>query len=343
MLLQSSYYLPLETTYPNEYGWRQMDTVYFDANLYDVHHSKISLTLGFGNFIRHALLESTKSEEVVRLADGSFIKNQQLPYYNNLQVNFESLGVVDNLQYDDNVEVTRFKDSAQLQPNHSENFRLIRSIYNDTSSYWLSANGAKIVNEYGATKDSVLLEDMNVNAIEFTPLRYYDYYLAETPWYRSNEINRATYSRKSPLVCREFILQNGFYKMVPLDQFSYEEEFVPQFERKVNYIYSQDTSKMRGLLKMINPGLIDPTWYYIDYYRTYSGVPYGEGNDVYNTFEWTSSSSTDSVFTISNNQRQFVQSTSSNNTVEKDGNGRIIKITRRVSNKDFYKVMEIIY
>jgi len=70
---------------------------------------------------------------------------------------------------------------------------------------------------------------------------------------------------------------------------------------------------------------------------------YGEANDFYNLSDWSASSSTDSVYLGTGTQRQLKQASSTTNTFEKDQKGRVVKITRRFTNKTLYKVMQISY
>ena len=343
-LVQASYYFPVETANPNQYSFKIIDTSFIDPNFFFVYSTETLITSDYtGKTITEATLKNNKAEQVTRFADGSFIKTPMAQYYNNLNAVFTASNVIPGMFYNFNATINTFKDSAQLQPGNPQYFTLNRYFHNDTASYLMSTNRGRS-DSYSAAKDTMVLEDMNIQSTEFSMLRYNEYFLNETPWYKPNEINRATYRRQSPSACSEFKLQNGFLKTISLGNYEYRTEFVPLFERKVNYSYSKDTSGLYKIIAGINPGLADPAWYYIDYYRRMFGKPeYGEGNDIYNTFEWSSSSSTDSVFTIINGQKQFMQSCSSHNVFEKDAQARIIKIIRRVSNKDAYKIMAINY
>jgi hypothetical protein len=344
-LLQTSTYLPIVSADETQFGFHLVDTSYLNSSQFWVCHSKVLLTKNVGSFfVNQVVMENKLSESVSRFTNGSYIKQPAGQRYSNLKATFSLVNFIQPGFFRYDVQVTQYSDSLQRQVANSDQFILERVNYLDSSHYYLHS-GAKRQDLYWIRPDSVTLVDRNVQTAGFLNLRYTDYFRKEAPWYNYDEINRAVYHGKSAFAYEKFIFQNGYNTLVEVSPgYSYN-LFVPQFERRVNYKYSSDSTGINEIIRLLNPGTIDPVWYYMDAYRrTYSPMPnYGEGNDIYSIPDWTSSSSTDSVFVVNNNVRQFKQAKSTSNSFEKDAKGRLVKITRRVSNSDVYKVMHIAY
>ena len=190
-------------------------------------------------------------------------------------------------------------------------------------------------------KDTIYIEDTK-EPLASGPYRYFKYYQNEVPFYKQQNTNKALYHIQSPFVCDSFILQNGTYSNNYIGDFEYETIFHPGLKRKTTYTYNQDTTQLKEIIPVFNLIAWDPLWYYVGYFADFDDRTQ-EVNDYYGLYSWMASSYSDSVFVFSNGQPVLKQVNFTTNQVEKDQEGRIIKITHRPGNLDYYKVMEITY
>jgi hypothetical protein len=192
--------------------------------------------------------------------------------------------------------------------------------------------------------DSIFLREVTVPppGINETPqMRYSNYYEKELPWYSKKKEDRSIFFIKSPYVCDSFVLRNGEWTFATPTS---DGVFSPSLIRKISYQYIGDTTAIKTFIDVINPIIKEPFWFYTAAYAhslsIFNVKEEGNYNDLYN---WLSSRSIDSVFTVTNGQKTFRQATITNNTVEKDAKGRIIKISNRVDGKASYKTIELTY
>ena len=189
---------------------------------------------------------------------------------------------------------------------------------------------------YWSKPDTLFFSETEGTATFFQPTRYTDFYKIDIPWYTHQPIDFATYARRSKAVCTQFVLQNGDYV---------GQNFMPGMERSVRYQYSADSTALNTLAAVLSPGTDDFFWYYLaDFRKNWNGYfLFGEALEPKDLYDWTAISSTDSVYAFNGNNKIFKQAATMQNILEKDAGGRPVKITHRVSNSPFYKVMEIKY
>lgn len=190
-------------------------------------------------------------------------------------------------------------------------------------------------------KDTIYIEDTK-EPLANGPYRYFKYYQNEVPFYKQQNTNKALYHIQSPFVCDSFILQNGKYVKTYLGNNEFETTFHPGIKRKTTYTYNRDTTLLKEIIPVFNLITGDPLWYYVGYFADFDDRTQ-EVNDYYGLFSWMAASYTDSVFVFNNGQPVLKQVNLATNQIEKDQEGRIIKITHRPGNLDYYKVMEISY
>lgn len=198
--------------------------------------------------------------------------------------------------------------------------------------------GGQSPSYYWSQPDSLYFEEWKGTSMFFKPYRFSDFYSLDIPWYTHQMIDRAFYARQSKSVCTQFILQNGNYASGI--------DFASGMERSVRYQYSADTTAIAAFVNLLCTGTDDFLWYYIADYRKSSGngfYQFGEALEAKDFYDWVAVSYTDSVYVVNGNAKLFKQAATMKNTVEKDSKGRLVRITHRVSNSQYYKVMEITY
>lgn len=244
-------------------------------------------------------------------------------------------------------KLTSFSDSMHTVQVGYNACNIQYGIGNNQFGSILSLSGDPRIDLTHSNSDSIYLRDVYTNSGSFLPLRYFNYYYYDIPWYKPQTNNESVYfiHAHSVYTCDSLVLKNGSYVLVPDGPDNYISVFTPAIKRKLSYAFNSDTTLLKNIIDIINPITRDPMWYYVSFCQDwFLATRYKEQGDYYAIYDWTSEKYSDSVFTYNSDKTLlFKQAAIVTNTVVKDTQGRIIKVTNQNSSYPFNKVMDITY